>query len=154
MKQLKCTYSVYKHSKPLDVPQIVITRDLTPPVSVPSINKMLEEIDKEARKLIQEKYDAYPVLYSYNPVETDEIKPCYCFTCKKRFDSKRIYGVLLDSPKCPQGHSKTTDKSWGKCYECNKGLCWETKVKRGGPELMVHSYKCDTCGATGAEPID
>jgi hypothetical protein len=156
-KQLRTVHRVYRNSKPVKgAADIVNVRDLQPPVSHPSINKVLEEIDREVRQAIKDQYgeSAYPVFQSYNPVETDEEKGCYCWTCKKEFKVKRVYGIQFTTPKCPEGHAKTTDKSWGRCTECKQGVCWETRTSRGGVECVNHHYKCVKCGATGVEPVD
>jgi len=155
-RQLRCVYHVYKNSKPVKgVEPLVIVKDLESPVSIPSVNKVLDVVQEEARVAIMKSHpDAYPVMYSYDPVETDTDKPCYCFVCKKGFTVKDVYGISFTTPRCPQGHTKTTDKNGGKCFKCKKGHLWETKVRRGGPECMVHHYKCDSCGATESEAID
>jgi hypothetical protein len=153
---LKTIHHVYHNSKPVPgAAPIIIDKPLTGHVDHPAVNKMLDVIRDEAKAIAEKiKPGAYPVLHSYKPVETDEKEPCYCNTCKTRFEANRVYGCLLPPPKCPNGHDNTTNKSWGKCSKCKKGMMWETSAVPAGPECIVHNMKCDTCGHTDSEPID
>jgi hypothetical protein len=156
-KQLRVVYHAYKKSKRVaGSKEFVFVKPLTSPVTFASVNAAMDETQDEAKEAIAKKHpDAYPVLYRYDNVTTDEVERCYCFTCKQRFNKSRVYGAILDDGgTCPQGHSNITSKNWGKCPECKVGQCWETKVTSGGVECMLHHYKCDTCGHTDVEPMD
>lgn len=154
-KTLKCIYHVYKNSKRIGDEEIVIERAVKSPVSIPSVNKVFEKIDDEVGKTIRQRGDgSYPVLYSYNKVETDKDIPCYCWICKKPFSVKEIYGVSLTKPQCPKGHTKTSDKNYGKCHKCKQGLMWQTRAVSGGRECMIYHIQCDTCRHQDSVVID